>query len=522
MCYVISEGLSYVLTAGMENSDWVEFGALVNVTVVDDLLSTSATDALSANQGRVLKDLIDNIDLSDYQLLSEKGSANGYAPLDSGAKVPIAYLPDSVIGQVQYQGTWAASTNTPTLSNPPDSSTKGHYYVCSDSGTQFSISFQTGDWIISNGTAWEKVDNTDAVTSVFGRIGAVVANAGDYTFAQIGSTPTTLSGYGITDAVPTSRTITAGTGLTGGGDLTANRSFALDTGYTDGRYVNTTGDTMTGNLLAPVIIGNSSSTPVRLVGTGTGQANQVMLPFLESNGSTQQGYVGFPSNSNSSLHLLNNISGTNLRLNESGGINGLNYYDGTGYRTVWHSGNGGAGSGLDADLLDGIQGASYLRSDAADEKTSGALTFNDNIELRFGTSGGESSIYSNGNHTFLDMANGGFFIRDGTTQRYLFGDNGDMSATGSITATNFILSSDRRLKKNIRDYSPIPLPIKWRTFDWKSGAKNQIGVVAQEVQEIAPNLVETAEDGTLSVRMLDLLVAKVVELESRINLLTTK
>lgn len=39
------------------------------------------------------------------------------------------------------------------------------------------------------------------VTSVFGRAGVVVANTGDYTFAQITGTPTTLLGYGITDAV---------------------------------------------------------------------------------------------------------------------------------------------------------------------------------------------------------------------------------------------------------------------------------------------------------------------------------
>lgn len=41
-----------------------------------------------------------------------------------------------------------------------------------------------------------------AVTSVFTRTGAVVAATNDYTFAQIGSKPTTLSGYGITDAQP--------------------------------------------------------------------------------------------------------------------------------------------------------------------------------------------------------------------------------------------------------------------------------------------------------------------------------
>lgn len=41
-----------------------------------------------------------------------------------------------------------------------------------------------------------------AVASVYGRTGAVVAATNDYTFAQIGSKPTTLSGYGIVDATP--------------------------------------------------------------------------------------------------------------------------------------------------------------------------------------------------------------------------------------------------------------------------------------------------------------------------------
>lgn len=40
-----------------------------------------------------------------------------------------------------------------------------------------------------------------AVSSVFGRTGTVTAQSGDYTFSQIGSTPTTLAGYGITDPV---------------------------------------------------------------------------------------------------------------------------------------------------------------------------------------------------------------------------------------------------------------------------------------------------------------------------------
>lgn len=39
-----------------------------------------------------------------------------------------------------------------------------------------------------------------AVTTVFGRTGVVIAAANDYTFAQIGTKPTTILGYGITDA----------------------------------------------------------------------------------------------------------------------------------------------------------------------------------------------------------------------------------------------------------------------------------------------------------------------------------
>jgi hypothetical protein len=53
-----------------------------------------------------------------------------------------------------------------------------------------------------------------AVSSVFTRTGAVVAATNDYTFAQIGSKPTTLSGYGITDAQPLAASLTSWTAIT--------------------------------------------------------------------------------------------------------------------------------------------------------------------------------------------------------------------------------------------------------------------------------------------------------------------
>ena len=65
----------------------------------------------------------------------------------------------------------------------------------------------------------------------------------------------------------------------------------------------------------------------------------------------------------------------------------------------------GSGSGLDADLLDGVQGSSFLRSDAADTKTSGHLTFNDNVKAQFGGSG-DLQIYHDASNSQIHNGTG--------------------------------------------------------------------------------------------------------------------
>lgn len=88
---------------------------------------------------------------------------------------------NGLLGGAIYQGTWSAITNTPTLVD--GTGTKGHYYVASDSAVvnfgSGNIDFHTGDWVIYNGSIWQKVDNTDAVTSVNGYIGAVNLTTSD-------------------------------------------------------------------------------------------------------------------------------------------------------------------------------------------------------------------------------------------------------------------------------------------------------------------------------------------------------
>jgi hypothetical protein len=126
----------------------------------------------------------------------------------------INYSPPLIVsGTVNYKGTWNASTNNPTLNDPPAASTKGDYYVVSTAGTQFSITFGVGDWIISNGTAWEKVDLTDAVHSVFGRTGAVVGDSTDY--SAVGLTNTAIGASSPSTGAFTSLSSSSTTTLNG-------------------------------------------------------------------------------------------------------------------------------------------------------------------------------------------------------------------------------------------------------------------------------------------------------------------
>ena len=56
---------------------------------------------------------------------------------------------------------------------------KGYYYITTVAGDRFGLHFDVGDWIISSGGYWSKVDNTDAVSAVNGMTGNVVLNAND-------------------------------------------------------------------------------------------------------------------------------------------------------------------------------------------------------------------------------------------------------------------------------------------------------------------------------------------------------
>lgn len=112
---------------------------------------------------------------------TEKGAVNGVASLGADGKVPVGQLPESIGGGLNYQGTWNASTNTPAIPAAA-AGNKGHYRKVATAGAtnvDGITDWQVGDWIVSNGATWDKIDNTDQVSSVAGRTGAITLTLAD-------------------------------------------------------------------------------------------------------------------------------------------------------------------------------------------------------------------------------------------------------------------------------------------------------------------------------------------------------
>ena len=115
-----------------------------------------------------------------------RGADSGIATLDTNGKVPLTQINDVLLGSVNYKGTYNALANTPAL--PAATTNKGHYYIVSTAGTQFSLTLAIGDWIISNGATYGKVDNNNAVTSVAGRVGSVTLTSSDVGLENVNNT----------------------------------------------------------------------------------------------------------------------------------------------------------------------------------------------------------------------------------------------------------------------------------------------------------------------------------------------
>jgi hypothetical protein len=211
--------------------------------------------------------------------LSQRANAGGVATLGLDGIVPADQLPG---GGAVYKGTWNADTNTPTLAD--GSGSGGDEYAVVVAGTQNlgsgSITFAVGDFVIYNGTIWQKIPSGGSgVTSFNTRTGAVTLTSSDVT--------TALTNGSITNAklANANITINTGFGLGGGGVVNLGGSLSLTTSV--------------GNILPGTGVGVSAASGNYTISIGqpVGTANSVQ--FLAVSAST-------------TIQATGNISGGNV------------------------------------------------------------------------------------------------------------------------------------------------------------------------------------------------------------------
>ena len=176
------------------------------------------------------------------KFIEKVGEVGGLATLDMGGKVPASQLPNSIMS---YLGTWAASTNTPTLADGVGNA--GDVYVASDSGTvnfgSGNITFTTGDWVIYSGSVWQKSINSNTVASVNGFTGSVVLDTDDiaegsnlyYTDGRVDTRIGATSVNALNDVDTTTTAPTSGQALVWNGTNWVPRTTG--SGYGDINYI---------------------------------------------------------------------------------------------------------------------------------------------------------------------------------------------------------------------------------------------------------------------------------------------
>ena len=118
----------------------------------------------------------------------------------------------------------------------------------------------------------------------------------------------------------------------------------------------------------------------------------------------------------------------------------------------------------------------------------------------------------------LTLGTNGYIGINDTSPSYQLDVNGSGRFTSTVTATNFILSSDERLKENVEKVCDNRVKADWKTFELKTDkGQKRYGVIAQELEKTNPEFVREDSQGFKSVAYIDLLIAKIAELEARLE-----
>lgn len=218
----------------------------------------------------------------------------------------------------------------------------------------------------------------------------------------------------------------------------------------------------------------------------------------------------------------------------------VNYWTKSGDNLNYTDGNVSVGTATDYGSTLNIQGDLYIRG----SDSSGLRIYEGSggyyeriIDYDAGNQGSNLYFDANGSRRITLLNNGNFGINKTPTEKLDVDGNGlfsgNVTANGEVEAFN---TSDKRLKTNINSFKATDLIEKMNpvSFNWNKKAKelnsnkddrNNFGLIAQELEEIAPELVHPIYDDYKSIdytQIISILVQSNKELNDRIKKLEKK
>ena len=471
----------------------IEAGAEVNVVTS----VASKTGAVTLAKGDVNLGNVDNTADADKPISTATQTALDAKADLVGGKLQTSQIPDLAV--TEYKG--SVADQTAMLATAGE---KGDWVTRQDDGKVYII---TGDDPTSAAN-WAAVSYpASPVQSVAGKTGAVTLDVSDVTGAAASSslaTVATSGAYGDLSGTPTIPTnnnqLTNGAGYITSAD--GGNAATID-GIDSSSFLRSdAADTASQR----VTFTANSTHNYDTIATSTG--SQGCLEIY-NDGSGNDAFMTFHTGSDYALYF-----GLDADTNELA-VGGWSM--GAVKHKIWHAGNDGSGSGLDADTVDGLNPALGGANVIARTDSSGYLIVDNWIRVGSGT-----GIYNPSGAYIYEDTSYGWYMRsrssgsgsmrlqtsNGTNRGWYYADtsyqqgflstagswmfrcdnSGNVTATGNVTAY-----SDARIKENVRTVDNALDKVKSMRgvyFDRKDDGRASVGVIAQEMEKVLPEVVQ--------------------------------
>ena len=336
-------------------------------------------------------------------------------------------------------------------------------------------------------------------------VNGVKLSSGEFT-ASNGTTITLAEGAFANDTVEfvSYNTVGAGTGQVSSlNDLTDVTLSGITTGnilaYNGSEFVNTSNINVTGIITATTFVGalTGTATSTTNIPNLTGDITSVnsvtsiaagVIVNTDINASAAIAVSKLAASTISGVTLGNNLNALTI----STGLSGSSY-NGSGAVTIAIDSTVATLTGTQT-LTNKTLTSPTLTTPALGTPSSGTLTSCTGLPLSTGITG-TLPVANGGTGVTASTGTGSVVLSASPTFTGTVGAAA-ITATGDIAAANFNSTSDINLKENIKQVESASELVSKREgvhFSWKETGKETIGVIAQQIEEHLPQLVQTGD-----------------------------